>query len=249
MTLGSIVLISVYTGSNPSLIQVSLSNTPKDRLTRDLITFSHRLTLDFIVGSRFNNQNPEFSELQRTNVFYEFTYKTGDCERQNNSYISMTMTTLSRRLTMHNTSGAIKVYMKSRHHRTVTREELQDNTEILRAETDFIRLRILEALYIQEKCPTLNQQATGNQRTLKLHNFSHTQNHTQTFPQTSHRTHIRRMPRPLNPTHLDCLLQPNLDRLFQFSSGPCIAWSCSVAAFSRNYVIVKFTYAYTLLNY
>ena len=92
------------------------------------------------------------------------------------THIGMTTTTLSIRLTVYRSSGAIQAHMKSRHHTTVTREELEDNTKILRAKTDFIRLRILEALYVQEKCPTLNQQATGNQRTLKSHSFPHTQN-------------------------------------------------------------------------
>ena len=102
----------------------------------------------------------------------------GDCEHQENSYIGMNTTTLSRRLTLHKSSGAIQAHMKSRHNRTVTREELEDNTKILRAETDFIQLQTLEGLHIQEKSSTLNQLATGNQRTLDLHNIRHRQNHT-----------------------------------------------------------------------
>ena len=77
-----------------------------------------------------------------------------------------TKETLSRRLKVYKSSGAIQARMKSRHHGALTREELEDNTKILRAETDFIRPRILETLYIQEKFPTQNQQAIGNQRTL-----------------------------------------------------------------------------------
>ena len=173
---------SAYKTDERVIKQIVQNNTrcinPNEKLNL-IVYYTSKTTTSLIC---LNNQSPKCSELQRTNVVYEFTCKTGDCERQKNSYIGMTTTTLSRRLTMHKSSGAIQAHMKSRHNRTVTREELEDNTEILRAETDFIRLRILEALYIQEKCPTLNQQATGNQRTLKLHNFPHTQNHTRQLP-------------------------------------------------------------------
>ena len=51
---------------------------------------------------------------------------------------------------MNKSSGAIQAHMKSCHHRAGTREELENDTKIPRAENYFIRLRILEALYIQE---------------------------------------------------------------------------------------------------
>ena len=133
-------------------------NNPREKLNLK-VYYASRTTSSL---NCLNNQSPKFLELQRTNVVYEYTCKTGDYEHEENSYIGMTTTTLGRRPTMHKFFGAIQAHMKSLHHRTVTREELEDNTKIFRAETDFIRQRILEALYIQEKCPTVNHQATGN---------------------------------------------------------------------------------------
>ena len=42
------------------------------------------------------------------------------------------------------------------------------NTNILYYEPDFNRLQIMEAILIQELTPTINNQNTGVQRTLKL---------------------------------------------------------------------------------
>ena len=43
--------------------------------------------------------------LMPTNIVYKYTCNVGDCELQNSTYIDMTTTTLSRRLTMHLAAG------------------------------------------------------------------------------------------------------------------------------------------------
>ena len=45
---------------------------------------------------------------------------------------------------------------------------LEEQTEIIRKEQDTNRLHIYEAILIQSKAPTINNQATGQARTLKL---------------------------------------------------------------------------------
>ena len=50
----------------------------------------------------------------------------------------------------------------------ISRENLIQNTNILYYEPDFNGLHILEAILIQELTPTINNQNTGVQRTLKL---------------------------------------------------------------------------------
>ena len=79
---------------------------------------------------------------------------------------------ISRRLTMHLQSGAIHLHTTDIHGLTLTRETLVNNTKILRTETDYYRLNITEALLIQINKPTINNQLTGRQRTLKLHNIT-----------------------------------------------------------------------------
>ena len=106
--------------------------------------------------------------LKQTNIVYKYTCNVGDCELQNSTYIGMTTTTLSRRLTMHLAGGGPKIHMQNNYNSTISRENLVQNTNILYYEPDFNRLQIMEAILIQELTPTINNQNTGVQRTLKL---------------------------------------------------------------------------------
>ena len=82
----------------------------------------------------------------------------------------MTTTALSRRLTMHLQSGAPKKHSLQAHSKILTREMLVNNTKIIRSESNFTRLQILEALLIQKLRPQINIQDTGTCRTLLFHN-------------------------------------------------------------------------------
>ena len=116
-----------------------------------------------------NNQAPPTPELQQTNLVYEYQCKLGDCEHlTQNSYVGLTTTSLSRRITMHLRSGAPKSHTGSHHRDTLTREMMDNNTKIIRRENDKSRLHIYEALLIQQKNPLINKQDTGYTRTLKL---------------------------------------------------------------------------------
>ena len=71
---------------------------------------------------------------------------------------------------MHLNSGGPKTHMTTTHNDNLTRNILVNDTKILRREPNHNRLKILEALLIQEKRPVINQQITGSCRTLLLHN-------------------------------------------------------------------------------
>ena len=116
-----------------------------------------------------NSPRKEMSPLQRTNVVYEFTCNSGNCEIQPSSkYIGCTVTTLSRRLTMHLGAGGPFNHMKNVHKIQITRDQLVNQTKILASNNNRYRLEILEALLIQKFKPNLNSQATGTARTLHL---------------------------------------------------------------------------------
>ena len=116
-----------------------------------------------------NNQNTPASKFQQCNLVYEYKCKKDGCEHlPNRSYIGLTTTTLSRRLTMHLGNGGPKKHCQQDHATALTREMLEDNTEIIRRERDTNRLHISEAILIQQKGPTINRQITGQARTLKL---------------------------------------------------------------------------------
>ncbi|MPC79906.1 hypothetical protein E2C01_074462 [Portunus trituberculatus] len=70
----------------------------------------------------------------------------------------MTTTQLSRRLTLHLASGAPKKHMQETHGMTINKETLEENTEILANCNDSRCLAILEALYIKDTNPAMNQQ-------------------------------------------------------------------------------------------
>ena len=114
--------------------------------------------------------NPQVNApLQKTNVIYEYDCTLGDCELQkNHKYIGETVTTLSRRLTMHLASGGPYIHTKQDHKTLLTRKMLVENTKILAHITDYNRLMIRESLLIKQEKPSINNQATGVARTLQL---------------------------------------------------------------------------------
>ncbi|KAG0728483.1 hypothetical protein GWK47_032361 [Chionoecetes opilio] len=79
------------------------------------------------------------------------------------SYIGMTTTKLSRRLTCHLTSGAPKSHLLEKHGIIITRTFLEENTELVDMCADVRRLPILEALYIKDINPKFNVQANDLQ--------------------------------------------------------------------------------------
>ena len=115
------------------------------------------------------NSPSESSDLKKTHVVYKYNCKLGDCELlQNSNYIGQTITTFSRRLTMHLQAGAPLKHTKDVHNQELTRKMLIENTKIIHKINDYHRLVITEALLISEENPLLNRQDTGNIKTLQL---------------------------------------------------------------------------------
>ena len=115
-----------------------------------------------------NDMQPKKAPLQHTNVVYEFNCPEEGCTLLNSSYIGVTTTTLSRRLTMHLQNGAIRKHYEITHDRVPTRKILEENTKIIHRNNDKYRLLIMEAILIRDKNPDINRQDTGLIRTLKL---------------------------------------------------------------------------------
>ena len=108
-----------------------------------------------------NNTNKK-TQLNTFNVIYQFTCPNEDCMLRSTNNIGSTTTTLSRRLTMHLTNGAIKEHQLARHQSNLTRDNAVDSTMILLKHSDAIRLLIHKALLIKDWDPNLNRQDTGN---------------------------------------------------------------------------------------
>ena len=104
-----------------------------------------------------NNSSPSIGVLQKTNVIYEFKSPLGDCisDDNNNIYVGLTSTTLSRRLTMHLSDISLAQFLKKHSCPTTQlRKILTDNTTILEHQNNKQELRILEALRIKNMPPT-----------------------------------------------------------------------------------------------
>ena len=109
--------------------------------------------------------------LKSTNVVYQFQCKTEGCTLQNNKYIGMTSTNLSRRITMHLQMGGIKDHFINTHPK-IPRERrralIVENMSILAKCKTSKELEITEAIFIKDLQPNLNIQSTRMGGVLKL---------------------------------------------------------------------------------
>ena len=107
-----------------------------------------------------NNSTPSFWVLQKTNVIYQFKYPLGDfISDKNNIYVSLTSTTLSRRLTMHlSDKSSIAQHLKKLSCPTTElRNILTDIATILEHQNNKEKLQILEALHIRNMQPKISR--------------------------------------------------------------------------------------------
>ena len=98
---------------------------PNDSLK--LVIYYKITTIKGLVSK--NNHSPPPSDVQKTKI-YEFIWQTGECEHLNNTYIDVTTTSLSRRLTLHKGPGVGSpvIHHKNAHNVPITRNILVNNT-------------------------------------------------------------------------------------------------------------------------
>ena len=80
-----------------------------------------------------NSPNTDIPELQRSHLVYEYTCSSGNCAALPSTYIGMTTTKLTRRLTLHLSNGAPKKHAEEAHGIRLTREMLVRGTSILQS--------------------------------------------------------------------------------------------------------------------
>ena len=138
------------------LVRIRMSSTYL-RYIKLVIYYNKFKTSNLVIR---NNSSPSIGVLQKTNVIYKFKCPLGDCISDNNNiYVGLTSTTLSRRLTMHlsDTSSIAQHLKKHSCPTTQLRKILTDNTTILEHQNNKQKLQILEALHIRNLQPTLNR--------------------------------------------------------------------------------------------
>lgn len=137
---------------------------PNDRI-KLCIYYQNRKTHTLVIK---NNVLSDGNKLKKANVVYQYFCPYEDCRLHSVNYIGSTTTTLSRRLTMHLREGSPKEHMHQHHNTTLTRKQLVENTIIIASSSSPNRLRILEALHIKDKSPTINKQMVSSAVTLAL---------------------------------------------------------------------------------
>lgn len=136
------IILRNITPTNPS---------NKVRLT---IYYKNKRTKDLILR---NDSSPRPSNFDSVNVIYKFTCPYENCT-SHSSYIGLTTTKLSRRLSYHLSQGGPKRHLLQEHNIPISRTILEENTEIMDQAQDKNRLLYLEALYIKRDNPAINTQ-------------------------------------------------------------------------------------------
>ena len=82
-----------------TLIHRNILPTDPNKEIKLIIYYNKFKTSNLVIR---NNSSPSIGVLQKYNVIYQFKCPLGDCISDNNDiYVSLTSTTLSRRLTVH----------------------------------------------------------------------------------------------------------------------------------------------------
>ena len=98
-----------------TLIHKNILPTDPNKKIKLIIYYNKFKTSNLVIR---NNSSPSIGVLQRTNVIYKFKCPLGDCISDNNNiYVGLTSTTLSRRLTMHlSDTSSIAQHLKKNIH-------------------------------------------------------------------------------------------------------------------------------------
>ena len=125
-----------------TLIHKNILPTDPNKKIKLVIYYNKFKTSNLVIR---NNSSPLIGVLQKTNVIYKFKCPLGDCISDNNNiYVGLTSTTLSRRLTMHlsDTSSIAQHLKKHSCPTTQQRKILTDNTTILEHQNNKQKLQI-----------------------------------------------------------------------------------------------------------
>ena len=139
-----------------TLIHRNIRPTDPNKKIKLIIYYDQFKTSNLVIK---DNSSLSIEVLQKNNFIYQFKCLLGDCISENdNIYVGLTSTTLSRRLTMHlsDTSSIAPHLKKHSWPTTELRKILTENTTILEHQNSKQKLQILEALHIRNIQPKFN---------------------------------------------------------------------------------------------
>ncbi|MPC62460.1 hypothetical protein E2C01_056545 [Portunus trituberculatus] len=137
--------------------------TRPDTTIKLIIYYQSRKTSQLLIKNKETNEKSatqeetdEKSATHEDHVTYEHKCNNENCRAH--TYIGMTRTSLSRRLTCHLKNGAIHEHYSKHHQRDPTLHDLVTGNMVLDKEKERRRLTLLEAIYIALKKPNMNHQ-------------------------------------------------------------------------------------------
>ena len=141
-----------------TLIHRNILPTDPNKKKKLIIYYDKFKTSNLVIK---NSSSSSIGVLQKkNNVIYQFKCSLGDCISENNNiYVGLTSTILSRRLTLHlsDTSSIAQHLKKHTCPTTELRKILTENTTMLEHQNNKQKLQILEALHIRNIQPKLNR--------------------------------------------------------------------------------------------
>ena len=105
---------------------------------------------------------------ETSNVVYQYTCPHSGCKATESTYIGYTTNTVKVRMQQHYTSGAIRKHYEEEHKIRPTKENILENTKIIRKGKNKEDLMLMEALYIKNYRPIINRKDEGLVKTLKI---------------------------------------------------------------------------------
>ena len=132
------------------IIQDNVTPTDPSAKVHLNIYYNDRKTSQILLK---NNPSPPPEDMKRRNVVYQFTCPEVGCSH---SYIGLTTTKLTKRVSCHLQEGNIYKHFTQAHNKRPSRNNLIESTKILDSAQDPKRLKYLEALHILDKKPSLN---------------------------------------------------------------------------------------------
>ena len=114
-----------------------------------------------------NNMHRNIDSNKRHHVVYQYTCSRVGCNSA--KYIGYTSCSLHERFKMHTQNGSIIKHLREHHKiQKIPRKDLLEDTSVLATVPDRRKLIMTEAVIIKEKKPSLNSQAEGCDRLIKI---------------------------------------------------------------------------------
>ena len=156
-------MTSHYLQQERQLKSIIAKNVSSEKNINLLIYYQNMKLKNLLI----KNKTKESSPSETSNVVYQFNCPEVNCS-VDQKYIGYTTNSLSTRMTQHFTKGAIREHGQDNHDKRFSKEDIINNTVIIKKDNCANNLRIMEAVLIKKHKPSINRKDEGRTRTLLI---------------------------------------------------------------------------------